>query len=74
MVLAACQHGEAAALGTAWLALTVAFVFGFGRLVANQSWEELIADYNVAQGRTWPFVLAWIAGGSAVVQKVHPGP
>ena len=45
-------------VGAAWLSLTVAFEFGFGRAVAKQSWEELLADYNVSQGRTWPFVLA----------------
>ena len=35
-----------------WLGLTLAFEFGFGRLVAKQSWEQLLADYNVAAGRT----------------------
>ena len=34
----------------------------------------LIADYNVAQGRTWPFVLAWIAAGPAVTQKLVRSP
>lgn len=65
---------EAAVVGAAWLSLTVAFEFGFGRAVAKQSWEELLADYNVAGGRTWPFVLAAIAGGPAVVQKLQQGP
>ncbi len=65
---------EAAGIGAAWLSLTVAFEFGFGRAVAKQSWEQLTADYNIARGRTWPFVLAWIAGGPAAVQKVHSGP
>src|SRR3712207_1716407 len=49
-----------AAIGAGWIGLTVAFEFGFGRLVAGQSWEELLADYDVSEGRTWPFVLAWI--------------
>jgi hypothetical protein len=65
---------EAAVVGAEWLSLTVAFEFGFGRAVAKQSWEELLADYNVARGRTWPFVLAAIAGGPAVVQKLQQGP
>jgi hypothetical protein len=54
-----------------WLALTVAFEFGFGRLVAKQSWDELLADYDVAEGRTWPFVLAWIAAGPAAVRALR---
>ena len=32
---------EALVVGGEWLALTVAFEFTFGRLVAKQSWDEL---------------------------------
>jgi hypothetical protein len=60
-------RSEALQVGGAWLALTVAFEFSFGRLVARQSWEELLRDYDLAHGRTWPLVLAWIAVGPAVV-------
>jgi hypothetical protein len=61
----------ARAIGAQWLALTVAFEFGFGRLVVKQSWEELLADYNVAEGRTWPFVLAWLAAGPEVTRRLR---
>jgi hypothetical protein len=64
----------ALAIGAGWLSLTVAFEFGFGRLVAKQSWDELLADYDVAAGRTWPFVLAWIALGPAFVRRACPRP
>jgi hypothetical protein len=59
---------EALEVGAAWLALTVAFEFGFGRGVAHTSWEELLADYDLRKGRLWPLVLAWIALGPAVVR------
>jgi hypothetical protein len=62
---------EAVLIGGVWLALTVAFEFGFGRAVAKQSWEELLADYDVTKGRTWPFVLAWIATGPAAVRALE---
>jgi len=62
--------GEALRIGAWWSGLTVAFEFGFGRAVAKRSWEELVADYNVADGRTWPLVLAWIAFGPAVVRQL----
>jgi hypothetical protein len=52
-----------------WLGLTLAFEFGFGRLVAKQSWEQLLADYNVAAGRTWPLVLAWLATGPELTRR-----
>jgi hypothetical protein len=63
---------EALTIGAAWLALTVAFEFGFGRLVAKQSWEELLADYDVRKGRTWPLVLAWLTVGPAVTRRLRP--
>jgi hypothetical protein len=61
---------DALGVGGRWLVMTVAFEFTFGRLVAKQSWSELLADYNVARGRTWPFVLAWIGVGPAVMRRV----
>lgn len=60
---------EALEVGLAWLALTVAFEFGFGRGVAHTSWDELLADYDLRKGRLWPLVLAWIALGPAVMQR-----
>jgi hypothetical protein len=60
-------RAQACQIGAAWLAMTVAFEFGFGRLVAKQSWAELLDDYDVTRGRTWPYVVAWIAIGPAVV-------
>jgi hypothetical protein len=62
---------EALEVGGAWLILTVAFEFGFGRLVAKQPWQALLADYNVAKGRTWPLVLAWITFGPAATAKLQ---
>jgi len=39
------------AIGLAWLALTLAFEFGFGR-ARGKPWAELLADYDVLKGRT----------------------
>jgi hypothetical protein len=64
-----CGRSEALRIGGAWLGLTVAFEFTFGRLVAKKPWRELIADYNVARGRLWPLVLAWIAIGPEVARR-----
>jgi hypothetical protein len=66
---------EALAVGVAWLALTIAFEFGFGHYVARTSWRELLADYDLRKGRLWPLVLAWIAVGPAVIRarREHPG-
>jgi hypothetical protein len=59
-------------VGRRWLVLTVAFELGFGRAVAGQSWRELLADYDLAHGRTWPLVLAWIGVGPAATRALDP--
>lgn len=61
---------EALETGASWAALTVAFEFGFGRAVEHRPWEELLADYDLRNGRIWPLVLAWIAAGPAVTREL----
>jgi hypothetical protein len=62
-------RSEALRIGVVWLALTVAFEFTFGRLVAKKPWSDLTADYNLTKGRLWPLVLAWIALGPEVTRR-----
>lgn len=45
------------AIGTGWLAATLAFEFGFGRLVQGKTWAELIEAYRFKDGNLWPLVL-----------------
>ena len=51
---------DAIAIGLAWLALTLAFEFGFGR-ARGKAWAELLADYDVLKGRIWVLVLVTTA-------------
>lgn len=58
LLIATCCHGWLRAetgraqllVGLGWLALTVLFEIGLGRLALGYSWERLLADYNLAQG------------------------
>jgi Na+/melibiose symporter-like transporter len=50
------RQGQLLSIGMLWLLMTIAFEFGFGRL-SGASWEALLADYDVRQGRLWPLVL-----------------
>jgi hypothetical protein len=52
--------GQAWRAGLIWLALTVAFEFGFGRFGLHRSWEQLLHDYAFWEGRLWTAVLAAI--------------
>jgi hypothetical protein len=65
------RRSEALGVGARWLCLTVAFEFGFGRLIARKPWSELLADYNVARGRTWPLVLVWLTVGPEAIRRVQ---
>ena len=44
-------------VGLLWLTLTVAFELLFGHYVSGASWDVLLADYDLLQGRLWPLVL-----------------
>ena len=44
-------------VGILWVALTLAFEFLGGRFLFGKTWEVLLADYDVMQGRIWPLVL-----------------
>lgn len=54
------SRGDAIAIGLAWLALTLAFEFGFGR-ARGRPWSELLADYDILKGRIWVLVLVTTA-------------
>lgn len=63
--------GQSLAAGSIWLALTVAFEFGFGRLVMKHPWQRLFNDYNILRGRVWIAVLVWILLAPLVVNYAH---
>lgn len=44
--------GQAWALGTVWLLLTLAFEFGLG-LAGGLSWKEILQQYNIVAGDLW---------------------
>lgn len=61
---------EAFGIGLAWTALTVAFEFLFFHYAGGHAWSELRANYNLLEGRIWPFVLLWIAVAPYVFFRV----
>lgn len=44
---------DGAVVGVVWLVLTVAFEFLAGHYLFGDSWEKLLADYNILAGRVW---------------------
>jgi len=47
--------GEALGLGLFWVALTLTFELGAGRL-SGKPWSAVLADYDVLRGRIWILV------------------
>lgn len=62
---------QAILIGFLWLVLTVVFEFVFGHYVAEHSWEKLLNDYNVLQGRVWILVLIWITVSPYLIYKIQ---
>jgi hypothetical protein len=61
---------DAMLIGMLWLVLTLVFEFGFGRWRGN-SWQTLLADYNLAKGRLWLLIPVWVALAPLLFYKLR---
>ena len=43
-------------MGMIWVIMTISFEFLAGHYAFGNSWETLIADYNILKGRIWIFI------------------
>jgi uncharacterized membrane protein len=64
------SYSQAWTVGTLWLAMTLAFEFGFGRWVSSQSWQQLWRAYRLHEGQLWPLIPLWVWIGPAVFFQV----
>lgn len=62
---------EAIFIGWFWMVLTIAFEFLFFHFVGGHSWAELLANYNIFEGRVWVVVLAWVAVAPYLFFRIH---
>lgn len=62
---------QAAAVGVAWLGLTLVFEFLLGRFVSGLSWRAMLAEYNLAAGRLWVLVPLWVAVAPYVFYRLQ---
>jgi hypothetical protein len=47
-------------IGFIWLAMTMCFEFLFFHYVRGITWEVLLHDYDVLEGRLWILILIWV--------------
>lgn len=51
---------QALQVGLLWLALTIAFEFFMGLVLARRPLNEVLREYDVTSGRIWALLLLWI--------------
>ncbi len=54
------SNRQALGIGVLWLFLTVAFESFMGLVLAGRPLDQVLADYDVFQGRVWIFFLIWL--------------
>ena len=63
--------GEALGVGLIWLVLTIVFEFGLGHYVLGDSWDKLLGDYNVLEGRVWGQFILWVGSAPYLFYKTR---
>lgn len=61
---------QALLIGFNWLVLTIIFEFLFGHYIMGHSWELLLHDYNILEGRLWSLVLLWTFIGPTIIYRI----
>jgi hypothetical protein len=51
------DSSHALLIGVIWVVSTILFEFIAGHFIFGNSWDHLIADYNILNGRIWSLVL-----------------
>ena len=58
-------------IGLIWLLFTIIFEFLFGYYAMGNSWNKLLSDYNILEGKVWVFVLIWIAIAPYIIYQIQ---
>lgn len=58
-------------VGAAWTGMTLAFELLAGHYLFGNAWADLLADYNVLDGRVWVLVPLWTLVAPALVHRLQ---
>lgn len=64
------DDGQAMKMGAIWLILTVAFEFLAGHYLFGNSWDALIADYNILSGRIWVLIPITVLLSPPIMRRI----
>lgn len=62
------------AIGLAWAVLTLVFEFSFFHYASGTSWSDLLADYNLFEGRLFSLVIITLLATPVIARKRRAGP
>jgi hypothetical protein len=62
---------QALGVGGIWAGPAILFEFGFGHIVAGQTWSEFLRDYDLRRGRLWVLIPITTALGPAAVHAAR---
>lgn len=69
--LGAVSHQALIATGLFWLALTLLFELGFGRLILQLPWQRMLSDYDLRRGGLLPLGLLWLVISPLIAAKLR---
>ncbi len=64
---------QAMMMGVIWLIMTVAFEFLAGHYVFGNSWESLLGDYNIFNGRVWVLIPISVLLSPPLMKRIISG-
>ena len=64
---------QAMMMGVIWLIMTVAFEFLAGHYVFGASWEKLLGDYNIFNGRVWVLIPISVLLSPPLMKRIISG-
>lgn len=62
------NYTQCVIVGLMWMTMTAAWEFIFGHYAMGHSWEKLLYDYNLREGRIWVFIVIWMGWVTAFVR------
>lgn len=62
------------AIGLAWASLTLVFEFSFFHYASGKPWGDLLADYNLFEGRLFSLVIITLLATPVIARKRSAGP
>jgi hypothetical protein len=68
--LALHSRSDAAYCSVTWVALTLLFEFGFGYFVGHHSFQTMLLDYYIWEGKLWPVVIIFTGLVPFILRKL----